>query len=315
MKKPLNYVMELPNVKIVLIFIFCGLPWDLYSAWCLYWHIGYCNFVDYDAIVEDEMKDKSIAKMIELNRQRLASKNKLVIIKKVRLNFDFPEIADQIVEALSQTAANEDPGKLKMPSAFVYFLRNHRMRKFIETALLVRLVFHEINRLWLQFNPVGIRRDYFEIFEYFLWNVRSMTNSELREFFKWNGDNAYYRYHHKVLGGDVNQFLGCWGLEDREVQNRSIYKMTSKISNNISNASEGASKELFSLQNSCTSQIVKNEKMQFPNQPIPSEFLGNPTWPIKPDMSEAAFQVRNINREYRFQQLFDIIKKRGEDND
>ncbi len=311
MKEQFNYVLELPNFNIALLFIYCGLSWDIYSAWCLYWHIGCCNFREYDAIVDDEKKDKSIAKMIELNRQRLSSNNKLVIIKKVRLIFNFPKIVDQITEALSQAAANEEPGKWKMPPAFDYFLRNHRMRKFIETALLVRLQFHKINIFWLQFNPVGIRRDYFEIFEYFLWNVSRMTNAELREFFKWNAGNQFYGYHHKVLGRDVDQLLGCWGLEDREVQNRSIYKMTSKISNNIQNASESAPKELFSLQNSCTSQITRNEKVQLSTRTIPGDFLGNSTRPMEPDMSEAAFKVRNINREYRFQQLFDINKKRG----
>ena len=311
----INYVMSLPNFRFMMLFIYSGLPWDKYFLWCQYWSFGYFNQESYDAIVVDEMKNKVIAKMITFNRQCFKSKNKIRIIKKVRSRFMFPEVLEQIVDGLSQAATIKDPSKSEMPEALIYFLRNHRMRMFIESGLLVGLSFYEINRFWKQFNSVRILREHFEIYNYFLWDTSSMTSPELRYFFLRNVMNQFYGTHHKVFSKDVNHFLGYWGLQNQAMQNESIDKIALKTLKKILAASEEPPKELFSLLNFCSTQIARSNKKQSSVQTTMKQNSGysDPSMLTEPNTA-AAEEVRNSNREYRFKQLLDFNMKMEEKN-
>ncbi|MDP8268882.1 MAG: hypothetical protein P9L97_09160 [Candidatus Tenebribacter davisii] len=307
------HVMSLPNHILMKIFIYGGLDWKSYYIWCLGCHFGYCDQDSYNAVVFEEMKNEQIAKMINLNRQRLLNKSKPNITKKIRLMFNNTEIVGNILETLPQVFTIKDPGKWKMPPALDYFLKNHRMRIFVESGLLINLTFFNINRYWLQFNPVGIRRDYFDAYRYLIWDTKSMSIPELRYFFLRNAANQFYSTHNKVLSKGVDAFLGCWGLQNRDTQLKSINKIALQVSKKINNTSEGVPKEYFSLIQLCTTEMSHNHNRQLKIKSKSTQFPGNLVPEKFSDSNPSARHIRDMNREYRFKQLLDFnMNRRGE---
>ena len=293
-----------PNFNMIKLLILLGFLYEVYSAFCDKWIIGKIPNSTYDTMLEDLMKDERPNQIIVLNRKNLEDNKALKISKKVREEFDFPEITTQIVEGISNAADVNDPSTWDLPEFMKYFLRNFKLRAFVECALLASMPFNDINRLWKTFNPEGILRELLDQYKYFFWNNRDISKMDLRSFLKSNANNPFYHKHFQIMEKGREAFMGEYGIQtdtEREKNMREIaHKSMLKIKKNPEEPNK-INHSLLELYCTYISQNKhnKNKRAGRKNQNANSSFDQQ----AKSFSNLSAQSVRNSNREYRFKQL------------
>ncbi len=304
MNRKAYFITVPPHYVFLKLIIYLGIPYKAYLDFCEFWNIGKVAQTVYDAIAEDAMKNKTIAKMVIYNRKNLGD-IKLRIYKQIRTKFHFPEVIDQLIDGISGATVVSDPTTWKMPEPLLYFLQNYQLREFVENALLIKLPFHKINKYWGISNPVGILHEHFDIYRYFLWNIEAMPKLDLQLYFKHNCTNQFYRKHLRIVGKTLNTFLGEYGLQTEAERKKSMMEIAHKAANNILNTSEDPAQNTYNLLASCCSSIARIDH-DHPTTQAEKKLQNTMSslYPqIKPNLNPSAQDVRNRNREYRFKQL------------
>jgi len=300
------YLILPPNIVLLLIFVYCGIPWTNYCIWCKSLDVGDITQEVYNAIIAEEKTNRTIEEMIVSNHNKMGTDKKFELQNDVRAKFEFPEIVDQIVNALSQASQNKDTFELIMPEPLQQILQKYKRRQFIECGSMVGLQFYKLEQYWQIIEPTGIVREHYDAYKYFLWNLEVITKISLPDFLKQNNRNPFYGLHNRILGKDESYFLGCFGLQDKQGFNKNNYKLINSTLKMLGSMDE-APKELYSLLDLCSSQYgrAKKDKLFASSTQNKSPGLFDKYEKIK---SEAALRLHKENRDYQLKKLHDKSK-------
>ncbi|MDA3813705.1 MAG: hypothetical protein PF570_05565 [Candidatus Cloacimonetes bacterium] len=310
MSNTMPYLLLPPNNKVLLIFVYCGIPWVDYSEWCQNWNVGNITQAEYNAIVAEEKKNRTIGKMIKRNQNNIGTDKGLVLYKVVRAKFEFPEIVDQIVAALTKATLDNGSFELILPESLQLILQKYKLRKFIECGLMVGLQFYEIEHYWQINEPVGIVRKNYDAYKYFLWDVDAITKVELRKYLKLHELNQFYSLHNKIVGRDVSCFLGYFGLQDKQSYNENFSKLTNLTLKRLASMDD-ASKELYSLLSLGSTQCSKSDKDKQLDKSVQKRSPGL-FEKYKAIESERALRLHKENQNYQIRKLHNLKKNEKE---
>ena len=293
-----SYFLKPPYFIFLQLLIYLGIPYNVFLDFCRFWKFGEVSLNVYNAIVEDAETNKTIANMMKSNRDNFNNNSELKIYKNILKQYDYPEYVKHLIKGIS---GEKDPSKWKWPESLQYFLRNFRLRQFIECSLLAKLTFSEINRYWMLFDSPGILHEYFEPYRDLFWNISSTPTIDQQLFLKRNCTRQFYTKHQKIVGMGREQLLGEFGLQTQADEKKSMKGITLKVTKKILDSPEEPRQDLHSLLALGCTYIARTDIEHQREQA--DKNLQNPAFSHGCQLSSSALEVRRRNREYRFKQL------------
>jgi len=248
---------KLPYRQFIKPLIYCGIEVDKINEICKRWNLLQINLNDFQDIITELNSEDKIAELIQNNRKLIKAGKAPQMDPKVRDEFKFSEVFDKIVKCISQFTISGDVYDITLPEELTYILFNHRLRPFIECGKGVDFSFYQLNRIWKMFNPVGILHEYYDMYLYYFWNIKSIYPSEILSYIKTAPKDNYYYIHSKILGQGSSCFLGYYGFQDENHYQHILQKMMLKITD-FKSVKTYISKELKSLFGFCSKELESN---------------------------------------------------------
>ncbi len=308
MGKKVQFLFKSPNHRFVKICIISGIPWINYAKWCEENKFGKISEESYNAFTNELKKDKTVAKLIEHNQHSYLNGGRSAILRSIRSKFKFAKVFDQLFLDLS-SSFNKDPANWLTSTALNYFLNSYQRRQFTECGLLTKTTFFELNKLWKKFNQVGLDLEYFHIYHYFFWDIKTLTSPEIDYFLKDNMIECNYQLHREVVGGSFGNFKAAYGMQSAVDRLTSIRRLANKSINRIIDSSGEAERALITLNRECSALINRDLSNKLRPASSGNNLLN--CQQERPKVNPAARKMREKNREYKFSLVVELIKKGG----